>query len=334
MVNYLFRRIIYAFVLIFVVSMITFAIIKAPAGDFASSYIASMSSSISPERRQEIMQSLRKRYGLGKPIYVQYFSWLKGIITKGDFGISMKWNMPVRRLILQRLPLTLGIGLITLTSQFILAIPIGIYSAVKKHTIADYIFTFAAFIGKSIPNFLLAIVVMVFLFNFFDISIGGLFSQKYQEAAWSFAKLLDLLKHLVVVVVVVGTAYAASTVRILRATMLDELGKDYMRTARSKGLPEWKAVLKYAARVALNPIIARVGWVLPRIISGSLIVSLVINIPTTGPLLYQALMSQDMYLAGAILLLLSTFTIFGTIVSDLLLAMSDPRITYEGEERG
>jgi len=326
---YIARRILYALILIFFVSIISFVIIQSPPGDFASAYVAQMSQSLSEERKSEIMESLRERYGLGQPIYKQYFNWITGILTEADFGMSLNWSRPVKPLIMERIPLTLMIGMITLFSQYIIAIPIGIYSAVKQHTIGDYIFTFLAFIGRSIPNFLLALVVMVFLFTVFGFSIGGLFSPEFREAPWSFAKFVDMLRHLVVPVIVIGTARTAGTVRILRATMLDELGKDYMQTARAKGLPEWKLILKYPTRVAMNPIISSMGWQLPRIISGALIVSLVVNLPTTGPLLYQALLSQDMYLAGAILLILSIFTILGTIVSDVLLAISDPRITYE-----
>ncbi len=329
MTEYIFRRLLYAFILIFFVSVISFIIIQAPPGDFASSYVAQISQGSMPEaRREEILSNLRNRYALDQPVYIQYYKWIYNIVTAADFGMSFNWNRPVVRIIKERVPLTIMLGLFTLIFQFIIAIPVGIYTAVKKHTFWDYVFTFLTFIGRSIPNFLLALIMMVFLFTYFDISIGGLFSQEYQNASWSLLKFFDMLKHLLVPIIVIGTASTAGTVRILRATMLDELGKEYMSVARAKGLAEWQAVLKYPVRIALNPIISALGWQLPQIISGALIVSLVVNLPTTGPMLYQALMSQDMYLAGAFLLVLSTFTIFGTLISDILLALSDPRISY------
>ncbi len=326
---YFLRRTLYALLLIFFMSIVSFFVIQAPPGTFAESYVAGIASSGMPEETiQTIMESVTHRYGLDKPVYIQYFRWIGGIITRWDFGLSFHWNRPVSRIIAERVPLTLLIGLITLFFQFIVAIPIGIYSAVKQYSKGDYFFTFTSFLGISIPNFLLALLVMVLAFNLFGISIGGLFSPEYREASFSFNKLLDMLAHLLVPVIVIGMASTAATVRILRATMLDELGKDYIKTAKAKGLTHWQAVLKHALRIALNPIIAAVGWQLPRIISGAMIVSIVVGLPTTGPILFQALLSQDMYLAGSLILVVSAFTVFGTLISDILLAIADPRITY------
>jgi len=335
MAAYFIRRLVYALLSVFLMSVIAFLIIQAPPGDFASAYIARITGEgMTEERRIQLLQSITKRYGLDQPIYIQYFKWMSGIITRGDFGMSFNWNRPVSRIIWERVPLTIMIGLITLFFQFIVAIPIGIYSAVKQYTAADYSFTFISFVGISIPNFLLALLVMIFLFNFFNVSIGGLFSPEFREAAWSVSKVLDMLKHFTVPVVVIGMTSTATTVRILRATMLDELGKDYLMVAKAKGLTNWEAVLKHATRIALNPIIAAVGWQLPQIISGALIVSIVIGLPTTGPILFQALLCQDMYLAGSIILVLSAFTVFGTLLSDILLAVTDPRIQYGGQVKG
>ncbi len=329
MTTYFMQRAIYALILIFLMSVISFVVIQLPPGDFAASYIAQLSAeNMSEERRQELLMAMTRRYGLDQPVYVQYAKWIWGIVTRFDFGMSFNWNRPVSRIIGERVPLTIAIGLITLFFQLVVAIPIGIYSAVRQYSKADYFFTFMSFVGISVPNFLLALLVMVGLFFFGGISIGGLFSPEFREAAWSIAKVWDMLKHLVVPVIVIGMASTAGTVRILRATMLDELGKDYVKVAKAKGLTNWGAAIKHAARIALNPIFAALGWQLPQIISGALIVSIVIGLPTTGPILFQALLSQDMYLAGSLILILSAFTVIGTLISDILLAVIDPRIQY------
>lgn len=333
MASYLIKRLGQAFITIVLISIISFAIIQAPPGDFASTYVTRLiEAGMAEDRREEMLQAIRHRYGLGEPFHIQYFRWIWGIVTEGDFGMSFNWNRPVSRIIAERVPLTVMMGLLTLGFQFLVAIPIGIYTAMRQYTKVDYFFTFLSFIGVSIPNFLLALIVMVFLFNTFGISIGGLFSPEYRDAPWTFAKFIDMVKHLIVPVVVVGTANTASTVRVLRGTVLDELGKDYMKVLRAKGMRERTAVLKHAARIALNPVLAAFGWQLPLLISGEMIVAIVVGLPTTGPVLYQALLSQDMYLAGGIILMVSVLTVLGTIISDILLALSDPRITY-GDDR-
>lgn len=329
LLSYILKRILYGFVLIFLISIISFIIIQLPPGDYASSYMAELrTANIEESVRKQMVDSLTRRYGLDQPMYIQYFTWMKNIITKGDFGQSFMYNRPVRKIIMERLPITILISLIPIIFQFLIAVPIGIISAVKKNSIFDYIATFMAFIGQAIPNFLLALVLMVLFFNWFGFSMGGLFSREFEDAAWSIAKFIDMLKHLLVPVIVIGTASTAGMVRVLRATMLDELGKEYMRVARSKGMPEWKIILKYPTRVAFNPIIAGIGNLLPALISGSLMVEIVVNLPTTGPMMFSALLSQDMYLAGSFLLILSVLTVTGTIISDICLAFSDPRISY------
>lgn len=335
MLNYFLRRLMYAVILVFVMSIISFIVIQLPPGDFATSYVASISGSGMPEERRELLiNNMMARYGLDQPIYIQYFKWIGGILTRGDFGMSFNWNRPVGRIIWERIPLTVFIGLVTLFFQFVVAIPIGIYSAVKQYSKTDYFFTFVSFVGVSIPNFLLALIIMTLMFNVFGVSIGGLYSPEFREAAFSLAKFWDMLKHLIVPVIVIGMASTAGTIRVLRATMLDELGKDYVKVARAKGLRRWQAIIRHATRIALNPIIAAIGWQLPQIISGALIVSIVVGLPTTGPVLFEALLSQDMYLAGAIILILSALTVLGTLISDLLLAATDPRITYGESGQG
>ncbi len=329
MTGYMVRRLFYAFLLVFLMTIISFIVIQLPPGSFADTYVAQlMTVDMSPERREALLAEMTHRYGLDEPMVMQYLKWVGGIITRFDFGMSFHWNRPVSRIVIERMPLTLVLGVITLFFQFVVAIPTGIYSAVRQYTKTDYALTFISFVGISVPNFLLALLVMVWVYQVFGISMGGLNSPQFREAAMSLPKLLDTLAHLIVPIVVIGMSGTASTVRILRATMLDELGKEYIKVAKAKGLSHWQAVIRHATRIALNPIIASVGWQLPNIVSGALIVSIVLGLPTTGPDLFQALLSQDMYLAGSIILILSAFTVFGTLLSDVLLALTDPRISF------
>jgi peptide/nickel transport system permease protein len=327
-VTYVIRRILYTIPLLFVISILSFLVIQAPPGDFLSSQIEELELQYGQNVERHIA-ALRQQYGLGEPIHVQYFKWIGGILTRGDFGVSFAQNRPVADIIRSRLPMTMLITLLTLLFSWIVAIPIGVYSAVKQYTVFDYIFTFFAFIGQSIPNFLLALVLMFLLYTNFGWSVGGLFSLEYESAAWSFGKFVDLLKHLVLPVIVIGTAGTAGMVRTLRGMILDELGKQYVQTARAKGLTEQIVLWKHIFRIAILPIISTIGWLLPRLVSGALITSIVLNLPTSGAEMYNALMNQDMYVAGAFVLLLSTLTIIGTLISDILLAQIDPRIQYE-----
>lgn len=331
MAEYIVRRLGHSLILIISVSMITFLVIQAPPGDYASYVIMRFQNApMTEEIRQIRIEEVRRRYNLDDPLYMQYLHWIRGIVTEGDFGLSFSWDKPISRLLRERMPITLMIGLLALFFQYVVAIPVGVFTALKQNSVVDYGITFFSFLGMSIPGFLLALVLIVFLFNTLNFPVGGLYSPEYRTAPWSMDKFVDLAKHLVVPVVVVAASSTAGTIRVLRATLLDEFGKDYMRVARAKGLSEGTIIFKYPLRVAMNPIIAGFGWSLPLLVSGSLLVSLVANIPDLGPLLHEALQAQDMYLAGSILLMVSTLTIVGTLISDILLAISDPRISYTG----
>ena len=325
MLWYIARRILYLIPTLIIVSIIAFAVIQLPPGDFLASLISSAVETVD----QAQVDALRERYGLDDPIYVQYWKWISGIITRGDFGDSFEWNRPVSDLIWERLGLTMVISLFTLAFVWIVSIPIGIYSAVKKYTIGDYVVTVIGFIGLAIPNFLLALVMMYIAFRYFGQSVGGLFSPDYIEAPWSLERVLDLLSHLWLPVIILGTAGTAALIRVMRANLLDELSKLYVDAARARGLSELKLLFKYPVRVALNPLVSALAWIFPALVSGSAITSIVLNLQTTGPLLYRSLQAQDMYLAGSLILLVSVLTILGTLVSDILLAWIDPRIQLQ-----
>lgn len=328
MLAYIVRRVLIMIPTLFVVSVVSFAIIQLPPGDYLDSLEASLAAQGGNVDTAQL-EAIKERYGLGEPMHVQYYEWMSGILLRGDFGRSFEWNRPVADLIWDRLGLTFLISLSTILFTWIVAIPVGIYSAVRKYSVGDYVVTFVNFIGLAIPNFLLALLLMYASYKLFGQSVGGLFSPQYANAPWSWAKVGDLIAHLWVPVVVLGTAGTAGLVRIMRANLLDELHKPYVTTARAKGLSEWRLLLRYPVRIALNPFVSTVGWSLPRLISGAIIVSVVLSLPTTGPLFLQALKSQDMYLAGSFILMLSTLTVIGTLVSDILLAWLDPRIRYD-----
>jgi peptide/nickel transport system permease protein len=327
MLQYIARRIVMMIPTLFLVSVVAFAIIQLPPGDFLTSYITQLQS-MGDLVDESSIQALRDRYGLGQPIYIQYLRWI-GNMLQGDFGQSMEWNRPVWGLLWERLPLTFVLSLATLLVTWVVAFPIGVFSAVKQYSIGDYIVTFIGFLGLATPDFLLALVLMWMLFAYFNQSVGGLFSPDFQGAAWSLAKVWDLIKHLAVPMIILGASGTASLIRIMRANLLDELHKPYVVTARSKGLSEPRLLLKYPVRAALNPFVSTAGWYLPALVSGSTIVAVVLNLPITGPLLLRALMSQDMYLAGSFIFMLSTLTVIGTLISDILLAWLDPRIRLE-----
>jgi peptide/nickel transport system permease protein len=324
--EFIIRRIILMVPTIFVISVISFIIIQLPPGDFLTSYIASLESTGQIVDEAEI-NALRDRYGLGDPVYVQYTKWISRVV-QGDFGQSMQWNRPVSDLIGERLVLTLVLSLSSLLLIWAISFPIGIYSAVRQYSPGDYFFTFLSFVGLGIPNFLLALVLMWYAYSYFGTTVGGLFSNEYSTAPWSWGKFVNLLEHLWIPTLVLSIGGVAGLIRIMRANLLDELHRPYVITARAKGASEQRLILKYPVRVALNPFVSTVGWILPGIVSGSIIISVVLNLPTTGPLLLTALQSQDMYLAGAIILLLSILTVIGTFISDLLLAWLDPRIRF------
>ena len=327
MLAYIGRRALLAVFTVWAISMLAFVIIQLPPGDYVSSYIAQMAAMGSVVSDEEA-QTLRIQYGLGQPIYVQYWKWMKQI-TEGNFGFSMEWRRPVTEVIGERLWLTVIVAVAALILTWVLALPIGIYSAVRQYSLGDYAATFIGFIGLAVPNFLLALVILYFGFTLFNANIGGLFSPELQDAPWSLARVWDLLKHLPVPALILGLAGTAQQIRIMRANLLDELRKPYVVTARSKGLSETRVIVKYPVRMALNPFTSTIGYTLPYIVSGSIIVSLVLGLPTVGPLLLKALISQDMFLAGTIVLLLGVMTVIGTLISDILLVWIDPRIRLE-----
>jgi peptide/nickel transport system permease protein len=328
MLQYIIKRILYMIPTLLVISMVSFIIIQLPPGDYLDTLIATMASQ-GEDVNYEAMRALEDRYGLGQPIYVQYYKWISNIILRGDFGQSFTWNKAVSEIIWDRLLLTFVLSLASLLFVWVVAFPVGIYSAVKQYSVGDYIATFLGFIGLATPNFMIALILMYIAFKVFNQSVGGLFSPEYIDAAWSWARVGDLLAHLWIPVIIIGTAGTAGLIRIMRANLLDELKKPYVTTARAKGVSETRLLFKYPVRTALNPFVSTVGWVLPELVSGEAIVAIVLSLPTTGPILLRALLQQDMYLAGSFIMMLSTLTVVGTLVSDLLLAWLDPRIRLE-----
>lgn len=327
MIFYVIRRIIYMVVVLAVVSLVAFIVIQLPPGDFLTSYVAQLGQT-GETVDQETIAALRKQYGLDRPIYMQYFMWVWNF-AQGNFGYSFSWGKPVRDLIGERLRLTVILSLCTLIFTYIIAIPIGIYSATHQYRIGDYTFTTIGFAGLATPNFLLALILMWLFYKYFGLSLGGLFSSEYVEASWSLGKVVDMLKHFPIPIIVIGTAGTAGLIRVMRSCMLDELRKQYVITARAKGIAEGTLLFKYPVRMAINPIISTIGWTLPAIVSGETITAIVLSLPTIGPLLFKALISQDMYLAGSTIMLLTFLTVIGTFISDLLLVWVDPRIRYE-----
>ncbi|HHZ62709.1 MAG TPA: ABC transporter permease [Dehalococcoidia bacterium] len=328
MLNYLLRRALYAVMAIWAVSIISFFIINLPPGDYVTSYIAQLQNTGSIILADEA-ENLREFYGINRPLYVQYGKWINQI-AHGNLGYSFEFGLPVNDVIGERLILTMILALVTVVFIWIVAIPIGIFSAVQQYSIWDHTFTFFGFIGLAVPDFLLALIMMYMSFVLFDFSIGGLFSPDYVAVGWSLGRVWDLMKHMVIPVIILGTSGTATLIRITRANLLDELRKPYVATARAKGLPEWKLVLKYPVRLALNPAVSLTAYILPFLVSGSIVVSVVLGLPTVGPILLKALVAQDMFLAGAIILIIGWMTVVGTFFSDLLLVLIDPRVRFEG----
>jgi peptide/nickel transport system permease protein len=328
MLAYLVRRLLLAVLTMWAVSVLSFTVIQLPPGDYITSYIAQMSSSGSAVSLEEA-EALRTQYGLDQPMYIQYVRWM-AMVLQGNFGMAMEYGRPVSDVIGDRLALTMVVSIAAIILTWVLALPIGIYSAVRQYSIGDYVATSIGFIGLAVPSFMLALLLMYLGFRFFGANVGGLFSEELADAPWSMAKVWDLCKHLPLPAVILGLAGTAQLVRIMRANLLDELRKPYVVTARARGLPEMRVILKYPVRVALNPFASTIGYLLPYVVSGSIIVSLVLGLPTVGPLLLKALVAQDMFLAGTIVLLLGLMTVIGTFLSDLLLMWIDPRIRFEG----
>jgi peptide/nickel transport system permease protein len=327
MIRYIAQRIMLLPLLMLIYSFVIFVIIQAPPGDFLTSYVATLSASGS-SITAEMIQAMRHDYGLDQPFIIQYLRWLQNLAT-GNMGLSLEYHRPNADLIGEQLVLTLALALMSFVLTWLIAVPAGIYSATHPRSVFDHILTVINYIGVAIPNFMLALILMWIAFSWFGISLTGLFSPEFADAPWSLARLLDLLAHLWLPALVLGIAGTARLTRIMRANLLDELNKPYVTTARAKGMTEWRLVLRYPVRLALNPLVSTIGWYLPALFSGSLIVATVMNLPNIGPLLLRALVNQDMYLAGGILLIYSFLTILGTLLSDILLALIDPRIRME-----
>jgi peptide/nickel transport system permease protein len=328
MFRFILWRMVWMLPFLLAISFISFVLIQLPPGDYVTTYIATLAAS-NEIVDQNTAADLRSRFGLDQPMIVQYWKWITNIVLYGDFGLSFEWQQPVSELIWERMSLTLVLTFSTLLLTWGIALPIGVFSAVKKYSIGDYVVTFFSFLGLAVPSFLLALVLMYFAAVEFGQSVGGLFSEQYQNAPWNFDKFIDFLQHLWIPVVILGVSGTASLIRVMRANMLDELNRPYVTTARAKGLSEFTLLVKYPMRLALNPFISTIAWLLPNLVSGSIIVAIVMSLPTAGPLLLQSLMSQDMYLAGAFILLICALTVVGSLISDILLALVDPRIRLE-----
>jgi peptide/nickel transport system permease protein len=317
-------------ILLVALSVAVFVIIQLPPGDYMTTYIRNLENN-GFMVDNNMVEGIKKQFGLDKPPLLQYFYWVINLLH-GDMGMSFIYNQPVTGLIWGRLLLTMSVSLITLIMTWIIAFPIGLYSALRQYSIGDYIFTFLSFFFLAVPNFLLAILLMYLGFSLFGWNTVGLFSAEFENAPWSLAKFIDFLKHSWIPVIVLGTGGVASYVRTLRANMLDEMKKQYVITARAKGLSTVSLIVNYPLRIAINPFVSTIGWVLPQLISGATITAVVLNLPLTGPLLLQALTAQDMYLAGSFLMMLSVLTLVGTFISDILLALNDPRIRFGGRD--
>ncbi|RPI86793.1 MAG: ABC transporter permease [Chloroflexi bacterium] len=327
MLRYILQRILLIPVLLFFFSVMVFALIQAPPGDYLTSYIATLASSGSSLDKAEIA-ALERQFGLDQPVHIQYFRWAQNLL-RGNLGLSLEYQRPNGELISERLGLTLVLALAAFVFTWIVAVPLGIYSATHRNTLMDYLTTVLNYIGVATPNFMLALILMWWAYSQFDVSITGLFSREFEQAPWSFAKVVDLAKHIWLPMIVIGIAGTARLTRVMRANLLDELNKPYMIAGRARGLSEWQLIMKYPVRMAINPLASTIGWYLPELFSGSLIVATVMNLQNIGPLLLRSLINQDMYLAGGILMIYCLLAIIGTLLSDILLAWLDPRIRME-----
>jgi peptide/nickel transport system permease protein len=326
--RFIVQRLLLLPVLLLVFSLAVFWLVQAPPGDFLTSYLATLATSGSSVDEAQVA-ALKQQFGVDQPFLVQYASWMQGLF-KGELGLSLEYQRPNVELISERLAPTIFLALFSFIFTWIIAIPAGIYSATHPRSLVDYAMTVLNYAGAATPNFLLALILMWFAFAWFGISVTGLFSPEFISAPWSLARFADMLKHIWVPMIILGLAGTARLTRVMRANLLDELTKPYVVAARAKGLSEWRLVIKYPVRLALNPLVSTIGWYIPQLFSGSLILATVMNLQNIGPLLLRALTQQDMYLAGSILLIYCLLTIVGTLVSDILLAWLDPRIRLEG----
>jgi len=333
MLTFIVRRVFLALITIWALTIISFVVIQLPPGDFVDTYVQQLleggggpGSGGNVVMEESLGRALRAQYGLDKPMIVRYLKWMWSVV-QGDFGRSLEFQKPVYEIVSERLLMTIILAGTTALFAWGLSIPIGIYSAVRQHSIEDYAVTFIGLMGLAVPDFLLALWLLWITFAYFpDHTIGGLFSPEYIEAPWSFGRVVDLASHLWIAAFVVGTAGTAALIRVMRANLLDELNKPYVVTARAKGLPEWKLILKYPVRLALNPLVSTLGYLLPVLMSGSIIVSVVLGLPTEGPLLLRALLAEDLFVSAAIVMMLGTLTVIGTLISDIFLGLIDPRI--------
>lgn len=327
MISFIIRRTMILIPLLILVSMLAFFIIQLPPGSYIDSYIQQMAAS-GVELQQYEIDRLTQRYGLDQPAFVQYYRWMKNFLLYGRLGRSFQWNRPVTQILMERIPTTVMISLLTMLFTWIVAIPVAIFSATRQYSVFDYVFTFLGFIGLALPNFLFALVLMWIVYDRTGVAITGLTSLEFIGEPFSLAKLRDMIQNLWLPIVVIGTAGTANLIRVMRGTLLDELKKQYVITARAKGLSERKMLFKYPIRVAINPVISTIGWMLPALVSGEIIVAIVLNLRTVGPVLFSSIMTQDMYLAGSIIMIISGLTVVGTFISDILLAILDPRIRF------
>jgi peptide/nickel transport system permease protein len=327
MVNYVLRRLLGMIPTLILVSILTFIVIQLPPGDFMTSLQAEIAAT-GGGQDAKTMEALRQRYGLDQPWHTQYFRWVSGF-PRGDFGYSLEWNAPVWDLIAGRIGFTILISGLALILMWAVSLPIAVYSATHQYSLGDNIFTFLGFVGLSVPDFLLALIYMVFATMVIGFSAAGLYSSEFEGAPLSLGKTLDLVKHLWVPIIIMALAGTAELIRIMRGSLLDVLGQQYITTARAKGLKEKVVLNKYAVRVAINPMISVLGMQIPKMISSSIIIGVVLSIPTVGPIFLRALTSQDMYLAGALLLFMTILLLFGNLLADIALAWVDPRIRYE-----
>ena len=325
MARFILQRSLLMIITMAVASVITFIIIQLPPGDYAERYATKLEEQGAIVTKEDV-EGLRRQFGLDRPLHEQYWKWITNIVLHGNFGVSLTWRKPVLEAIMERLGFTAVLVFLTVICTYGLAVPIGIYSAVRQYSAGDYAATVIGYVGLATPNFLLALILMYISVKFFDTSVGGLFSPEYVDAPWNWARFLDMLKHLWVPAVVLATARTAFQLRTMRALMLDEQNKLYVTAARAKGLSEWRLLLKYPVRMALNPIVSTLGWELAMIISGAPIVSTVLAMPDTGPLFLRGLLDQDMYLIAGMLLMYTFLTSLGTMLSDIILALMDPRI--------
>ena len=327
MLGYLVHRILIMIPTLIAISVVIFTIINLPPGDYFSTYIAELQSSGEAADLAKI-HFLQVQYGFDRPLWEQYLYWVAGLL-QGDMGYSFAYNLPVKDVVGDRLLMTFVVSFTTIIFTYVVAFPIGVYSATHQYSWSDHVLTLLGFLGLAIPSFLLALVLLYLANVYFGISIGGLMDPEFVNQPWTWQKVLSVLAHIWIPVIVIGTAGTASMIRRLRANLLDELQKQYVVTARAKGLPPLRTLFKYPLRMALNPFISDIGSLLPHVISGAAIVSVVMSLPTTGPMLLEALRSQDMYLAGSFLMFMSFLTVIGVFVSDLALAMLDPRIRLQ-----